>query len=67
ENQIVILVLGGKPQVVGSRVWATRKPNLLNVAVTRAKRRLYVIGNKRLWSKLPNARIMAQMLHDLKD
>jgi hypothetical protein len=64
ENQIVILVLGGRPQVLGARLWATRRPNLLNVAVTRAKRRLYVIGNKRLWSQLPNARVIARVLHD---
>lgn len=62
ENQIVILVLGGRPQVLGARLWATRRPNLLNVAVTRAKRRLYVIGNKRLWSQLPNARVIARLL-----
>ncbi|MES2607118.1 MAG: ATP-binding protein [Pseudomonadota bacterium] len=62
ENQIVILVLGGRPQVLGARLWATRRPNLLNVAVTRAKRRLYVIGNKRLWSQLPNARVIARVL-----
>ncbi|MES2253135.1 MAG: ATP-binding protein, partial [Pseudomonadota bacterium] len=64
ENQIVILVLGGRPQVLGARLWATRRPNLLNVAVTRAKQRLYVIGNKRLWSQLPNARVIARMLSD---
>ena len=64
ENQIVILVLGGRPQVLGARLWATRRPNLLNVAVTRAKQRLYVIGNKRLWSQLPNARVMAQILQN---
>jgi superfamily I DNA and/or RNA helicase len=62
ENQVVILVLGGRPQVLGARLWATRRPNLLNVAVTRAKRRLYVIGNKRLWSQLPNARVIAKVL-----
>jgi len=64
ENKIVILVLGGRPQVLGARLWATRRPNLLNVAVTRAQRRLFVIGNKRLWSQLPNARVIARMLGD---
>jgi hypothetical protein len=67
ENQIVILVLGGRPQVLGARLWATRRPNLLNVAVTRAKRRLYVIGNKRLWSQLPNARVIARMLQNASE
>ncbi len=67
ENEIIILVLGGKPQVLGARLWATRRPNLLNVAITRAKRRLYVIGNKRLWSQLPNARVMARFLNQSSD
>ena len=31
------------------RRFAREAPNLLNVAVTRAKRRLYVIGNHETW------------------
>lgn len=38
----------------GSRRWAASKPNLLNVAATRAQQRFYVIGNYMDWSSLPN-------------
>lgn len=50
EAEAVILVLGA-PGIhqAGARNWAGGRPNLLNVAVTRAKERLYVIGNRRLW------------------
>ncbi len=52
ECDVVILVLGGNPRRPGARAWAAEKPNLLNVAATRAKRRLYVVGNQQEWSKL---------------
>lgn len=52
EAEVVILVLGAPaPHQVGARNWAGRQPNLLNVAVTRAKERLYVIGNRSLWKE----------------
>ncbi|WP_274557120.1 DEAD/DEAH box helicase [Streptomyces spiramyceticus] len=49
EADVVILVLGTHPDAAGSRRWAAAKPNLLNVAVSRAKRRLIVIGNHESW------------------
>ncbi|MER5782725.1 ATP-binding protein [Streptomyces mobaraensis] len=51
EADIVVLVLGTGAGQVGSRDWAARKPNLLNVAVTRARRRLIVIGDFDAWSR----------------
>lgn len=51
EADIVFLVLGTAPDRPASRQWAAQKPNMLNVALTRAKRRFYVIGNKALWSQ----------------
>jgi superfamily I DNA and/or RNA helicase len=50
EAEAVILVLGA-PAVEqgGARNWAGGRPNLLNVAVTRAKETLYVVGNRQLW------------------
>ncbi|WP_067178174.1 DEAD/DEAH box helicase [Sulfurospirillum sp. UCH001] len=49
EAKVVILVLGSDPNKDNSRTWAASKPNLLNVAATRAKERFYIIGNQRLW------------------
>ncbi|MGR0116454.1 AAA domain-containing protein [Ralstonia pseudosolanacearum] len=62
EADIVFLVLGTAPgqQGAGARQWAANKPNLLNVAMTRAKARLYVIGDASQWRGLPYFR----ELHD---
>jgi hypothetical protein len=50
EAEAVIMVLGApSPSQTGARNWAGGRPNLLNVAVTRAKEALYVIGSRRLW------------------
>jgi AAA domain len=49
EADVVILVLGGNPNRPGARRFAVEAPNLLNVAVSRARRRLYVIGNYQTW------------------
>ncbi len=53
ESDVVFLVLGGNPSNPGAKDWAAEKPNLLNVAVSRAKRRLYIIGDKAEWRKRP--------------
>ena len=50
EAEAVILMLdAGRGANAGSRSWAGATPNLLNVAATRAKRALYVVGNRTEW------------------
>jgi hypothetical protein len=50
EAAIVFFVLGAPmPSQGGARSWAGGRPNLANVAVTRAKTTLYVIGNRESW------------------
>lgn len=50
EAQAVFFVLGAPDQAQrGARSWAGGRPNLLNVAVTRAQEVVYVIGNRDLW------------------
>ncbi|WP_427926330.1 AAA domain-containing protein [Xanthomonas citri] len=53
EASVVIIVLGGNTVGSGARNWAVSEPNLLNVAATRAKRRLYVIGDRNDWKHRP--------------
>lgn len=62
EAAAVILVLGGNPQREGAKDWAAKSPNLLNVAVSRAKARLYVIGDRAAWSKRPYFRVLSNWL-----
>lgn len=50
EAEAVVFVLGASgPQQAGARTWAGQAPNLVNVAVTRAKEALYVVGCAEAW------------------
>jgi hypothetical protein len=63
EAEAVILVLGApSPLQTGARGWAGGRPNLLNVAVTRAKEVIYVIGNQQLWREAGLFRELAKRL-----
>ncbi len=62
EADVVILVLGGDPQSPGAKAWAAAKPNLLNVAVSRARKRLYVIGDRDAWKTHRNFDVLAHHL-----
>jgi hypothetical protein len=62
EADIVILVLGGDPNRPGAKDWAAAKPNLLNVAASRAKKRLYVVGHREDWGRRPHFEIAREFL-----
>ncbi|WP_045972751.1 AAA domain-containing protein [Flavobacterium sp. 316] len=49
----VILCLGLDEKSKGAANWASQKPNLLNVAITRAKYRFIAVGDKDIWFNQP--------------
>ncbi|WP_411081301.1 DEAD/DEAH box helicase [Streptomyces sp. cmx-18-6] len=62
ESDVVLLVLGAGGDRPGPRSWAASTPNLLNVAVSRARRRLFVVGDHDAWRGLPYFDVMAGRL-----
>ncbi|MCS7199972.1 MAG: Upf1 family helicase, partial [Caldimicrobium sp.] len=63
EAEVVIFLLGGNPNKEGALRWASAKPNLLNVAVSRAKEYLYVIGNYDRWKGYKYFETLAKSIH----
>jgi hypothetical protein len=57
EEETVLFVLGADENSKSSAQWAANKPNMLNVASTRAKFRFYIVGNSRVWGNLRNFEI----------
>ena len=66
EEDIVFMVLGADADHSGAAAWAASKPNLLNVALTRAKRRFYIVGDRTLWQTLPYFRETANALETVQ-
>lgn len=49
EADVVFFVLGCDQATSGAAFWAGNTVNLINVAVTRARKYLYVIGDRHVW------------------
>ncbi len=63
EADSVILLLGApNANQGGARQWAAGEPNILNVAVSRAKQNFYVVGSYGAWSGVGHFRELARML-----
>ena len=50
----------------GSRKWAGKAPNILNVALTRAKKRVYIVGSISDWRTVDHFSVLAQDMKDSK-
>ncbi|OHV82354.1 ATP-binding protein [Ensifer sp. LCM 4579] len=66
EESAVFMVLGTDADHVGAAVWASSKPNLLNVAATRARRRFYIVADRNLWQGMPHFREAAKALKTIR-
>jgi len=52
EAKIVYLILGADISSLGAAAWVVKEPNIINVAATRAKEELYIVGDQQLYSRL---------------
>ncbi|UAT29075.1 AAA family ATPase [Bacillus badius] len=66
EAEIVYFVTGTDENSDGAANWSCSKPNLINVAVTRAKQELYVIGDYSRFSKKPNYTSIAKNIGNVQ-
>jgi superfamily I DNA and/or RNA helicase len=66
EAKIVYFVLGADSESEGSARWAFTEPNIVNVAVTRAKNEFYVIGEHKLYQDL-NTSVSRSLIKNIEN
>lgn len=66
EADIVLIVLGSAPGEAGrpTRDWASSRPNILNVALTRARSRVHILGSVNDWGSQPYFDILARRMDE---
>ena len=63
ETDEVLLVMGCDNQKgLGAARWVGQKPNIMNVAVSRARYRIGVIGDYKLWITIPYVNLLCELL-----
>ncbi len=63
EADTVIAVMGAPASAQqGARRWAGNTPNILNVMVSRAKSRMYVVGARSAWERVGHCQEVAALL-----
>ncbi|MGH0238043.1 DEAD/DEAH box helicase [Sinorhizobium meliloti] len=65
EENAVFMVLGTDAARHGAAQWAASKPNILNVAVTRARHQIFIVGDRDLWCGLPHFSEAAHVLRPM--
>jgi hypothetical protein len=63
-NEVIIILGCDVTSGEGAAQWAGNKPNILNVAMTRAKYRVAIIGDSDLWRKVPNFDLAYKTLNE---
>ncbi|HFK1785136.1 TPA: AAA domain-containing protein [Bacillus cereus] len=58
EAEIVFFITGTEYTKKTAAKWACKEPNILNVAITRAKKEFYIIGDLQLLKEYPNYQII---------
>lgn len=63
-NEVIIILGCDEKSGEAAAQWVGKNPNILNVAVTRAKYRVAIIGDADLWRKVPNFDFAYRALHE---